>query len=395
MGDLSGRPGLLDGVRDAARQTPASGIIAAVSHGRGKEGLIPLWAGEGDLPTPRVIVEAATAALEGGETFYTYDRGVPELREALAGYYGRLYGGSFEPASFFVTGSGMQAIQISLALTVGAGEEIIVPTPSWPNVMGAATVLGATPRIVPMRDEGGRFRLDVDDLADAVTDRTRALFINSPANPTGWTADRETLSSILALARRHGVWIIADEIYARFVWTGERRSASFLDVAEPTDRVLYVNTFSKNWAMTGWRMGWIHAPPELGQTVANLTQYSTSGVAPFMQRAGVTALNEMDWFIDHMVARSAAGRQIVADALGTSDRVRFVPPDGAFYAFFKVDGLESSREAAFRLIDEARVGTAPGTAFGDAGEGYVRVCFARSAPSLREAMNRIVEFIHK
>ncbi|GAB5375168.1 MAG: pyridoxal phosphate-dependent aminotransferase [Acuticoccus sp.] len=381
------------GLSDGARQTPASGIIAAVNHGRGKPGLIPLWAGESDLPTPRFIVEAAQKALADGATFYTHQLGIPPLREALAAYYEAQFGKTFDPDTFFVTGSGMQAIQTAVRLAVGPGEEILVPSPSWPNIAGATIAQGSRPVAVPLGEEGGRWRLDVGDLERAVTPATRALFINSPANPTGWVANRETLEAILGLARRHDLWIIADEIYSRFVYDGSARAPSFLDIAEPSDPIVYVNTFSKNWAMTGWRMGWIHTSATIKQSVANLIQYSTSGTAEFMQRAGVVALNEGDWFVRHMIRRADEGRQIVDDGFAGNNRVTYAAPDGAFYAFFRVAGLADATEAAFRLIDEAGVGTAPGTAFGEGGQGFVRVCFARSGDSLREAMRRLGHYL--
>lgn len=384
---------LIAALREEARTAPVSGIIKSMNRGRDVPGLIPLWAGEGDLPTPRVICEAAMRSLSDGETYYTAETGIAPIREALAAYYERLYGRPVDAERFFITGSGMQAIQICMGMVAGAGDEVLVPSPAWPNVAGAAHVLGAEAVPVPMREEGGRFTLDVDDLAAAVTPRTRAIFINSPSNPTGWTADLDTLRAILALAREKGLWIVADEIYARFYWTGPRRAPSFLDIAEPDDAILYVNTFSKNWAMTGWRMGWIMAPPEIEQNILNFVQYSTSGTATFMQRAGVVALNECDFFVDHMVERARAGRAIVSEAFCGLNRVRYAAPDGAFYAFFKVDGVESSQELAFQLIDEAKVGTAAGTAFGEDAEGFVRICFCRSAESLREAMDRIVTFL--
>lgn len=383
----------LAAVRAAAQRTPNSGIISTVEYGRDKPGLIPLWAGEGDLPTPRFIAEAAAKALYDGETFYTHQRGIPPLREALASYYEAQFGRPFDPETFFLTGSGMQAIQLCVALTVGADEEILIPTPTWPNAAGASHVIGANPVVVPMDEADGRWVLTVEALERAVTPATRAIFVNTPANPSGWTATKAELEAILAFARRHGLWIIADEIYSRFIWTGASRAPSFLDIAEPDDRILWVGTFSKNWAMTGWRMGWIHAPLALKQTLGNLIQYSTSGVAPFMQRAGVVAINDGEWFVRSMIARAREGRDIVSAALAGRNRVTFAPPDGAFYAFFKVAGLESSREASHKLIDEAGVGTAPGTAFGANAEGYVRVCFLRSSDSLAEAMRRIVNYL--
>ncbi len=382
-------PPLVEGLRPAARGAPESGIVEVINYGRLREGLIPLWAGEGDLPTPAFICEAATRSLAAGETFYTWQRGIPPLREALARYHERHYGRAFSPEEFFVTGSGMQAIQIALAMTAGAGDEIVVPTPCWPNAAAAAGILGARPVEVPMGFGNSGWTLDLDRLAGAVGSRTRALVLVSPSNPTGWTATADDLAAILRLARHHGLWIVADETYGRY-WYGEGpRAPSFIDVMEADDRVLFVNTFSKNFAMTGWRIGWIMAHPSLGQVVENLVQYSTSGVAPFMQRAASTALERGEGFVAHQIARAAAGRDIVCAALAATGRCRFARPDGAFYLFFAVDGEADTRRLAMRLIDEAGVGLAPGTAFGSGGEEFLRLCFARNASELETAMQRL------
>ena len=258
MTDLSVKPptaALGAALREAARAAPESGIVESMNYGRGREGLTPLWAGEGDLPTPAFICEAATRSLAAGETFYTWQRGIPELREALARYHTQLYGRPFVPEEFYVVGSGMQAIQIVLAMVAGEGDEVLIPTPTWPNAAAATGIVGARTVEVPMSFGNDGWTLDLEKLAAAVTPRTRAIFIVSPSNPTGWTATREELTALLALSRKHGLWIIADETYARF-WYGEgTRAPSFFDVMEPEDRVLFVNTFSKNWAMTGWRIG--------------------------------------------------------------------------------------------------------------------------------------------
>src|SRR5581483_3481779 len=280
MNELSVKPSpaLIAALRNEARLAPESGIVEAMNYGRDRPGMIPLWAGEGDLATPAFICEAATRALAAGETFYTWQRGIPPLREALARYHTTLYGRAFAPEEFYVTGSGMQAIQIIIGMIAGAGDEVLIPTPTWPNCAAAAGVIGARPVEVPMSFGNDGWSLDFDRLSAAVTPRTRALFIVTPSNPTGWTATREDLATLLALARREGLWIVADETYARF-WYGEGpRAPSFYDVMEPEDRILFVNTFSKNWAMTGWRIGWIRAHPALGQVVENMIQYSTSGV---------------------------------------------------------------------------------------------------------------------
>lgn len=380
-------------LRAEARDAPDSGIIDVFDYGRNRPGLIPLWVGEGDLPTPAFIADAAARSLAAGETFYTYQRGVPELRTALARYHERTFGGTFPPERFFVTGGGMQAIQIAVRMVAGVGDEVVVPTPCWPNIVAAVGVAGATPVGVPMTYGNAGWTPDLDRLFDAVTDRTTAIFVNSPANPTGWTAGREQLEAIADFAAKRGLWIIADEVYHRFFYSGAR-APSFYDFADRDARILYVNTFSKNYAMTGWRIGWLSAPVELGQTIENLIQYSTSGVAAFMQRGATAALDEGDDFIAMQVARAEAGRRIVCSGLSATGRVRLTEPAGAFYLFFAIDGEPNVRELARRLVDEANVGIAPGTAFEDE-TGFMRICFARSADQLEEATARLAEWIRR
>jgi aspartate/methionine/tyrosine aminotransferase len=380
-------------LRAEARDAPTSGIVEVRDYGLGREGLIPLWVGEGDLPTPSFISEAATRALAAGETFYTWQRGVPELREALARYHQRLYGRPFSHERFYVTGGGMQAVQIAVRMVAGFGDEVIVPSPAWPNFVAAIGVSGATAVPVLMILKNRAWTLDIDALAAAVTPRTRALFINSPANPTGWTATREELASVLEIARRRGLWIIADEIYARFVYDGSARAPSFHDVMTDDDRILFVQTFSKNWAMTGWRIGWLEAPPALGPVIENLIQYSTSGTAAFMQRAAIAALDHGDGFVDHQIARARRNRDLLEAGLGASNRVSFARTEGAFYLFLAIDGFEDSTALAKALIDRQAVGLAPGTAFGLGGGKYLRLCFARRPEDIAEAVRRLCEFI--
>jgi aspartate/methionine/tyrosine aminotransferase len=399
---------LLASLSAPARNAPPSGIVDLVNYARTKPGLIPLWVGEGDLSTPAFIGEAAMESLRQGETFYTWQRGIPELRAALAAYHARLYAGSrvpFTPERFFVTGSGMQAVQIAVRMIGEAGDEFLIPTPAWPNFAAAIGVAGAVPVSVPMEREGDGFRLDVARLGEAVTPRTKALVINSPSNPTGWTASLAELEALLALARRHNLWIIADEIYGRFIHDdalagGKGRAPSFHDVMEEDDRILFVQTFSKNWAMTGWRVGWLEAPPALGQVIENLVQYSTSGSPVFLQKGALAALGQGEDFVAAQIARAREGRDIVhqgltADIPGCNRRIRMAPPDGAFYAYFFVEGREDARQLAIDLVDQANVGLAPGTAFGAGGEAGLRLCYARSADDLREAVRRIAAALPK
>jgi len=385
---------LLEDIRANARHAPESGIVAVASYGRERPGLIPLWVGEGDLPTPSFIVDATNRALSAGETFYTWQRGIPDLRQALARYHARHFDRQFAEDEFLVTGGGMQAIQLALQATSGAGDEIVYLSPAWPNFAAAAGIAGATPIAVRLDHSDNGWSCDVDKVEAAITPRTTAIFVNSPSNPTGWTADRETLQAILDLARRHHLWIIADEIYALFFYGG-RRAPSFVDIVDAEDRILFVNTFSKNWAMTGWRMGWLRVNPSLQQTFENLIQYSASGVAQFMQRGGVAALDHGDSFLVSQIERARQARDLVCGILGAASRARVSRPQGAFYLFFSVDGVKDSRKAAFEIVDKANVGLAPGTAFGKGGEVFFRLCFHRDLHQLEEAATRLATWMRK
>jgi aspartate/methionine/tyrosine aminotransferase len=390
-------PDWLAEIQPAMREAPPSGIVEVFNYGRGRQGLIPLWVGEGDRPTPPFIVEAAKASLDRGETFYTHQRGVPELRAAIARYMTRVYGaaqggGDFSAERFFVTIGGMHALEIAARLTVASGEEALIPSPAWPNFAGAVTLAGARPVYVPLERDAARWRLDPERLAAAVTPATRAIFINSPANPTGFVATHEELAAALALARRHGLWIIADEIYGRLTFSGAR-APSFHDIMASGDKILFLQTLSKNWAMTGWRIGWLEAPPALGPVIENLIQFTTSGVPEFAQRAATAALDQGEPYIAEQVARMHAARDIISDGLAATGRVQFARPDAAFYLFCAIEGEPDSRALALRFIDEAGVGAAPGSAFGPGGEGYLRLCFARAPDEIAEATRRLARWL--
>lgn len=385
----------LDHMRPEAAAVPDSGIVEIFNYGRNRQGLIPLWVGESDQPTPAFVSAAAIRSIEAGETFYTYQRGIPELRDAIAQFMTRSYGQPFSPERFFVTVGGMHALQIAMRLVASAGDEVLIPTPAWPNFGGAVAALGARTVDVPMRlgsDARPRWSLEADALEAAVTPRTRAVVVNSPSNPLGWTATLDELRTVLDFARRHRLWIIADEIYGRFTFAMDR-APSFHDIMEADDLILFPQTCSKNWCMTGWRIGWLEAPPALGQTIENLIQYSTSGVPVPTQRAAVAALEGGDEFVAGQVARAKENRDLLCETFAATGRMRFAVPEGAFYLFCAIEGHPDARRLAFRLVDEAGLGTAPGGAFGAAGEGSLRLCFARDPRQIAEVARRLTRWV--
>ena len=381
---------MIQTLRPELGEVKRSGIGEIADYARARGGVAQLWVGEGDQPTPAFIMEAARRSLAEGETFYTWQRGMPECRAAVARYASRHYGRALDIERFSITGSGMQALQIAFTLTVGHGDEVLVPSPAWPNAPGAIGLRGARVVEVPFRVTNSGWVLDPQQLADAVTPRTKAIFFNSPSNPTGWVADQATLRAVLDLARRHGLWIIADEIYSKFYWKGDAsRAPSFHDMREDGDRIIFVNTFSKNWAMTGWRAGWIEADASLGAAIEGLIQYSTSGVPMFIQRAATVALDEGDGFVEEMVRNAQIARNRTCEVLESTGNTTILRPDGAFYLFFSVNGIQHTRQLAFDLVDHSGVGLAPGAAFGRGGEHYLRLCYLRSAEKLEVALDRL------
>ena len=383
---------ILNSLSARSLAAPESGIVEVVNYARGRDNLLPLWVGEGDLPSPDFINKAAIDGLNNGETFYTWQRGIPELRQALSSYYERHFAAKLSPEHFYVTGSGMQAIALAVQALTSPGDEMIYLTPTWPNIVAAIGVAGAKAVAAGIDFHDGRWDLDIGKLESAITGKTKALFINTPSNPTGWTATRDNLRDVLALARKHDLWIVADEIYALYHYAGTR-APSFLDVMEPDDKIVFANSFSKNWSMTGWRVGWLVAPPVIGQVIENLIQYSTSGVAQFMQRGAVAALDHGDGFVRENYERALTSRDILCDALIATNRVETLKPDGALYAFLKVDGVTDSRATALDIVDKTGVGLAPGTAFGQGGELFLRACFLRNPKQIEDAADRLASYI--
>jgi aspartate/methionine/tyrosine aminotransferase len=382
-------PLALDGVTRSIGRIPVENISSLAKGALGDPGVIPLWFGEGDLPAPGFIGEAMARAVAEGHVFYTHQNGIPQLREALAEYLTGLGERTIAPDRITATTSGMHAIMMAVRLAAEAGDTVVVIDPCWPNAAAITRVLGVAVRSVAMDHGPTGWTLDLDKVLGALDARVRAVFFASPGNPTGAMIPVETQAALLDICRARGIWMIADEVYNRLSF-GCNAAPTILDHAEVEDRVLVTNSFSKSWAMTGWRLGWMVHPPSVGPTLAMLTQYTTSGVATFIQHAGVAAVREGEPFVALMRAYCEAGMAIVCDALERFGRVRLGPrPQAGMYAFFEVDGMPDSRRACLAILEQTRVGLAPGAFFGPGSEGFLRACVCRSPTDLHEAMGRL------
>ena len=387
MRDGAQRGGL--GIRPGIESLEGSLIRHVSDAHMGRDDLIPLWFGEPDLPTPDFIKAAANQALADDHVFYTQNRGIPPLLEVISEYATRLHDRPIGIDRLTITGSGMNAIMLSSQLLVDAGDNVLVVGPVWPNCRETVHVMGGEARVVAMTpDADGRWRLDLDELMDACDDRTVGIFVNSPGNPTGWMMEADEQRDLLERCRARGLYIIADEVYVRLAFDRER-APSFLDVAEPDDRLIVINSFSKSWSMTGWRLGWLTHPAALGDAFAKLNEYNLAAPTTFVQHAGITAVREGEDFVIEMVERYRRNRDLVFQRLAAMPRVRLSRPEAAFYAFFSVDGVDDSVGLAHKLIEDTGVGLAPGRAFGPAGEGWLRLCFAAEADTLSRALDRL------
>jgi len=381
--------------RDIVQRLRASKIREVANTGMGRQDVLAFWFGEPDEVTPAFIRQAAIDSLNAGETFYTQNLGMPELREAIASYVSRLH----RPVGVdrvAVTNSGMAALMLATQLLIGPGDRVVVVTPLWPNLVEIPKILGADVECVALEFGKTGWSLDLARLFEALTPGTRAVCINSPNNPTGWTLGAEDQRTVLAHCRRHGIWIVADDAYERLYYGGGTvplPAPSFLDLTEPDDRVVSCNTFSKSWLMTGWRLGWIVAPPSIVPDLGKLIEYNTSCVPGFVQRAGIVAVTKGDETIAKNIERFRRARDFLHARLQAMPGIETVAASGAMYTFLRVDGVADSLAFCKRLVTEAGLGLAPGAAFGPEGEGFVRWCFASSEARLADGVARLERFL--
>jgi len=381
--------------RPAVQALGASRIREVANAGIGLNGVLPFWFGEPDQETPVFIRDAAKRSLDAGDTFYTHNFGIPPLREAIATYLSALHR-PVDVNRIAVTSSGVSALMLLSQLIINPGDRVVAVTPLWPNLLEIPKILSAEVVKVPL-SFGKTWELDVQRLLDALTPGTKAVFLNSPNNPTGWVITKEQQEIILAHCRKHGIWILADDVYERLVYDGNASgkvcAPSFLDLAHADDRLVSANSFSKSWLMTGWRLGWVVAPEPMMADLGKLIEYNTSCAPGFVQRAGVVAIERGEDIITHTIKRYQAARDFLYERLNAIPGIATPKPKGAMYLFFRVDGATDTLALCKQLVVEAKLGLAPGSAFGPEGEGYVRWCFASSLERLDDGVTRLARFL--
>ena len=368
-------------MRQAILDLAQSRIREVANAGLGRTDLLAFWFGESDEVTPEPIRQAAIASLQMGETFYSHNLGLPELRQAVAHYMTQRHG-PIELDRLAITSGGVNALMLATQALVDAGDEVVAVTPVWPNLTAQAAIMGARLCCVPLQAHNGQWQLDIEALLVAVTAKTKLLIVNAPNNPTGWTLTRQEQQRILDHCRRTGTWILADEVYERLYFDASANGCapSFLDLAVADDRLVVVHSFSKSFLMTGWRLGWLVMPPSMTAQMGKLIEFNTSCVSVFTQRAGIAALENTESITPAVVAHLKLCRDTLIPLLQSIPGLEVSAARGGMYAFFKLAGHTDSLQTAKRLVAEAGLGLAPGEAFAPEAKGWLRWCFASRDP---------------
>jgi aspartate/methionine/tyrosine aminotransferase len=378
-------------MRSAIQNLEESKIREVANAGMGRSDVLAFWFGESDEVTPAFIREAAIESLRRGETFYAHNLGLPELREAVAQYTSALHG-KVGAERIAITSGGVNALMLAVQALVDAGDDVVCVTPVWPNLTAQPVILGAQLRRVSLHPQGGAWKLDLQELLDAIRPQTRLVIINAPNNPTGWTLTQGEQQAILERCRQTGTWILADEVYERLYYepTPNRCAPSFLDVAAPDDRLVVAHSFSKSFLMTGWRLGWLVMPRELTHHMGKLIEFNTSCASVFTQRAAQVAVERTDEVTPRVVEHLKLCRDTLVPLLQALPQVQVESAKGGMYAFFKLSGFDDSLLLAKRLVAEAGLGIAPGNAFAPEAQGWLRWCFAsRDVARLGQGVERL------
>jgi aspartate/methionine/tyrosine aminotransferase len=359
------------------------------------DGVFKLHFGESDMPTPAYIKEAAYKAMNEGYTFYSDNAGLLSLREAVAKKYFELHDVKVDPKSeIVITASGVQALNVSIRCVIDPGDEAIILSPNWPNASSIVSLFSGRPIEIPYKSNRSRFEIDFDALESAVTLKTKLLVYASPSNPLGWVASISDQQSLLDFCRKHRLWLMADEVYERLYFAGPI-APSILRLCSRDDAVIVIQSFSKSYCMTGWRLGWVVARSDLIHKASQLNEFIVSHAPPMIQRAGEIALEKGEKDIEFMKDSIQKRVEFCFKVLSSIESISLPQPEGAFYLFPRIEGVTDSFSFALSLLKETKVSLAPGVAFGNGGEGSVRICCASDLSILEPAMERFARFLQK
>lgn len=363
-------------------------------YGWSKPDVISLGQGEGCATTPDFISRASNQAVIEGKTHYGPVLGQPALRQEICDYYKRIFDVDIQTPNVFITASGTTAMHLALSSILDKDDEVVAITPIWKNLLGAVQLTQARTIQVPLdyEDDKGSWSLDLDKLFDACTSKTKAILIVTPSNPTGWYMSKEDMTQVMDFARERGIWVVSDEVYNRTLY-GAVKAPSFLEVAQEEDLLMTINSFSKSWAMTGWRLGWLTGPAFAEDVIRDVALYDNMCPPTFTQYGGISALRDGEDFITDQMTGWQKNRDIVFDRLSQNPRVTSYKPVSTFYSFFKVEGEDDSLAFAKKLIDEGGLSLAPGCAFGASVKEWMRLCFAVSEEKLNQSLDRLESVI--
>lgn len=376
-------------IRDIVTSLKSSPIRNIANSVIGKKDIIPLYFGETDISTPSFISESMKKALDDGHTFYSANQGISELIDTISTYSSALHKRNISSSRIMVTSAGMNALMITSEAIINPNDKVICITPVWPNFMRCIEIMGGNLIEIPLihSREENKWELNLEEIMKHIKD-AKAIYINTPNNPTGWMMNSQEQMQILELCRKEKIWIISDEVYERITY--DRKVApSFLDISNEGDMLIVVNSFSKSWAMTGWRLGWMIVPEGLIRIFEKLNEFNVASPSSPAQHAGVTAIREGESFIEQMMHDLRISRKITLDNLNTFSRVVFPISEAAFYAYFKIKDVTDSEKFCFETLNSTGVGLAPGTSFGNGGENWVRICYAKSPELLNQAFEKL------
>jgi len=380
-------------ISNRVQQIPPSGIRRFFDIAATMDDVISLGIGEPDFVTPKSIVDSGITSLNAGHTHYTSNSGTIELRTAISKHLNQLYGVEYDPAlELLVTVGVSEAMYLAMTAILNPGDEVIVPQPCFVSYMAEVSLAGGTPVPIATRVENN-FQVTAEEVEGAITRRTKALLIGYPNNPTGAVLERETLEAIARVAQKHDILVISDEIYDRLVYDIEHVCVASLP--DMWERTILLGGFSKAYAMTGWRLGYAAAPPEILGAMSKVHQYTIMSAPTTAQEAALMALEQGEEAVEEMRQRYDRRRRLIVDGLN-SIGLKCFEPRGAFYAFPSIRGSGmDDAEFAERLLDEERVAVIPGRAFGIGGAGYVRCSYATSYEKIEQALERLANFARR